>query len=636
MSKASPYREDIDGLRAISVLVILLFHLQLPAFEGGFIGVDVFFVVSGFLITALITAALEEQQFSFRDFYVRRIARLLPALIVVVALSLLAATYIQQPDALIHTAKQSLAAIFSVSNVFFWLQASYWAPAAENYALLHTWSLGVEEQFYLVYPVILVLCFRFGGKRGVVGILVLITLVSFYGFEQHRLQHATATFYLTPYRMYEFSIGGLAALLRPRLSLFTGTPLASGLATILGIALVLFSTLALNEFSYLLNAYLMWVPLTGAVLTLLAGPSPVAAQLLQNRVMLWLGKTSYSIYLVHWPIITLYRYLYGASLSYTEQVILLIVILACSELLCRFVERGFRLQGQNGRTAFGFTRRRVLQSVAISLLAVTGLSALLQYSGGLPGRIPPEARSLLALRPAEDMGRQIRFLERNCLPYSQELCGERDPQRQNILLLGDSRALDLYVALRHAYPQASVRASYAMGCAPVFSSSASISHFFADCASFNKQRLQKALESPDDDIIFLAQAFNQWRNEAIVETVATLREAGKQVWVLGDFRMIKQFSPIEITIDQIRFKSRFGQVEDFLVDTPFALDETLGGEIEALGARYISNKPFFFDGQYRFSDATSGELYTNDGKHLTNYGAARFGDYLRIHHPLPK
>ncbi len=203
------------------------------------------------------------------------------------------------------------------------------------------------------------------------------------------------------------------------------------------------------------------------------------------------------------------------------------------------------------------------------------------------------------------------------------------------MLLGDSRALDLYVALRHAYPQASVRASYAMGCAPVFSSSASISHFFADCASFNKQRLQKALESPDDDIIFLAQAFNQWRNEAILETVATLREAGKQVWVLGDFRMIKQFSPIEITIDQIRFRSRFGQVEDFLVDTPFALDETLGEEMEALGARYISNKPFFFDGQYRFSDATSGELYTNDGKHLTNYGAARFGDYLRIHHPLP-
>jgi peptidoglycan/LPS O-acetylase OafA/YrhL len=146
------YHKEIDGLRAISVLVIILFHLKVNFFQGGFIGVDVFFVVSGYLITQIISSNLNSGQFSFTDFYIRRTTRILPALVLTVLITLLAAIYLQQPQALVHTARQSVWTLLSVSNFFFWSQTGYWNIAAEKYVLLHTWSLGVEEQFYLLWP----------------------------------------------------------------------------------------------------------------------------------------------------------------------------------------------------------------------------------------------------------------------------------------------------------------------------------------------------------------------------------------------------------------------------------------------------------------------------------------------------
>lgn len=175
----SGYHKEIDGLRAIAVLVIIFFHMKIPGFRGGFIGVDVFFVLSGFLITQIIVSSLETGQFSFRDFYIRRVTRIIPALAVTVAAVLLCSLYLQQPQALVHTAQQSIYALLSVSNMFFWSESNYWAPSAEKFTLLHTWSLGVEEQFYLVYPLILFVAHRLGGLRGVVTLL-LLTLVCGY------------------------------------------------------------------------------------------------------------------------------------------------------------------------------------------------------------------------------------------------------------------------------------------------------------------------------------------------------------------------------------------------------------------------------------------------------------------------
>ena len=152
------YRPDIDGLRAISVLLVLGFHLGLDSMPGGFVGVDAFFVISGYLITSIINGSFARGDFSFVRFYVRRTRRIFPALFVTVLLALVAGAFIQSPFSLARLAESGLAAMFSVSNIFFWSHSDYFAPDAKMQVLLHTWSLGVEEQFYLVWPAILILC----------------------------------------------------------------------------------------------------------------------------------------------------------------------------------------------------------------------------------------------------------------------------------------------------------------------------------------------------------------------------------------------------------------------------------------------------------------------------------------------
>jgi peptidoglycan/LPS O-acetylase OafA/YrhL len=313
---SSTYHREIDGLRAVSVLVIILFHLGVSSFEGGFIGVDVFFVISGFLITRIIASGLAAGQFSFRDFYIRRSTRILPALVATIVLILPIAMYLQQPAALVHTAQESLSALFSVSNIFYWAESGYWESAAGKYPLLHTWSLSVEEQFYLVYPALLVIAHRIAGVRGVLYLLTGIALVGTAASEWAIQVDGSAAFYATPLRFYEFAFGGLAAMI-PGLTAVQKSPRLSGAVTLAGLALILHACLIFSE-STPLPGIRMLGPVLGAVLVLLAGPSPVARIVLMNPMASWIGKASYSLYLIHWPIIVFYRAYFGTNLSGAE------------------------------------------------------------------------------------------------------------------------------------------------------------------------------------------------------------------------------------------------------------------------------------------------------------------------------
>ena len=246
----SAYRSEIDGLRALSVLVILLFHLQVTRFGGGFIGVDVFFVISGFLITNIILKELEGGQFSFRQFYARRIARIIPALVVTIGLSLLAAMVLFIPQALEHAMQQGLAALYSVSNIFFWMEKDYWSPDAKSFLLLHTWSLGVEEQFYLFYPLLLFLCHRLFGVRGVWLLMLVLVAGGTIAAEQVVWRDRSAAFYMAPFRLNEFALGGLGGLLMPRVAQLQGrlTVLTSA-GTAAGLGLIFYSAVTYSFFT---------------------------------------------------------------------------------------------------------------------------------------------------------------------------------------------------------------------------------------------------------------------------------------------------------------------------------------------------------------------------------------------------
>jgi peptidoglycan/LPS O-acetylase OafA/YrhL len=632
MSNTS-YHKEIDGLRAIAVLVIILFHMQIPGFSGGFIGVDVFFVVSGFLITQIVVSNLDAGQFTFRDFYVRRVTRIIPALAVTVAAVLLCALYFQLPKALVHTAQQSIYALLSVSNLFFWSESNYWAPAAESFALLHTWSLGVEEQFYLVYPLMLFIAHRVGGSRAVVTILLLTFVGSLYANVIASRRFPDAAFYLTPFRFYEFALGGLGTFLMPRLRGLQKVGWFSSAATLLGVMAIL-ATTYFSVWLMLFPGVGMLLPLSGALLIILAGSSPGARLLLCNPLMSWMGKISYSLYLVHWPAVVFYRQYVESNPALLELSGLFVAILVLAELLNRFVERRFRLSRGGSATAGGIPARTTLWYTGSAVLFILIVAGTLVAAGGWPSRLSPEVRALAEMDPQVDRVARRQYLESTCTPAGEIFCGSRSPEKTNIFLLADSRGTDIYIALREAYPQANIMVSYAIGCPPTFTPVLGSRKFFDRCPEFNRSRLAEALGAADEDVIFLAADLSERTGEAMLDTVRRLREAGKTVFMLGEFRITRKKSPIDIAIGALRFRNE-NYLERFIVEDPFKLDGDYAARVNALGAVYVSNKPFFFDGRYHLHDRQTGTLLTEDGIHLDAFGAKKFGQYLRENYPLP-
>lgn len=627
------YHYEIDGLRAIAVVVIILFHLKVAGFAGGFIGVDVFFVVSGYLITQIIVFNLAEGSFSFKDFYIRRSTRILPALLATILVILPLAMYLQQPASLVHTAKESIYAVFSLSNFYFWSETSYWAPSSEKYVLLHTWSLGVEEQFYLVYSLLIFAGHRMAGMKGVIVLLLVTAVLGAIGREIILKTDRSAAFFFTPLRFYEFALGGLAATLTG-LKALQKSPWASGGATLLGLVLILYGCVYFNQFTALPGITIL-VPLTGALLILLAGPSHSARILLMNPVMSWLGKTSYSLYLVHWPIIVFYRGYHGSHLTLLEQAGLFLLILVVAMLLNRCVERRFRLSHDGKTTVNGVSSRSVLLGTLVAVVLISTTSALLVATRGWPSRLPDGAQALMDINPRADTQLRIKRLKEQCTPHGEIFCGKHRPGETNILLLADSRGPDMYIALKVAFPDANIQTSFAMGCAPVFSPSGSWSPFFAGCPELNEARLKIALDAPAEDIIFLAQNLIDGRSVAALETVKRLREAGKTVYLLGQFVFVENKSPVEISIDMLRFDLEGTELSKYLVAEPFKLDQEYADQVRKMGAVYISNKSFFYDGSYHYTDRETGKLLTFDGNHLNILGAEKFGIYLRENYPLP-
>lgn len=346
------YRPDIDGLRAIAVLAVVIFHLGVPGFQGGYVGVDVFFVISGYLITSLILAQHAEGRFSFAQFYARRVRRLFPPLIATVLATTLACAIILEPYDMIAYGRAAVATLFSVSNILFFSEAGYWDSASELKPLLHTWSLGVEEQFYLLWPATIVGLLAWRGARGLALPLLVITLTGAALCIAYTAINAAAAFYLLPFRIFQFALGALviplAGTARVRQLRQARWGHASALSA--GLVLILFAVFTFDA-GTLFPGSAALVPSLGAALVLLAGSrwedaSPLnnkgpLTRLLDNPPSLWVGRASYAMYLVHWPMVALHRYEAGREPTATAQVLLAVAIVAATWLLHYGVERRF-------------------------------------------------------------------------------------------------------------------------------------------------------------------------------------------------------------------------------------------------------------------------------------------------------
>lgn len=330
------YRKEIDGLRAISVLPVVLFHSGAPAFSGGYIGVDIFFVISGYLITSILVYELNAGDFSIINFYERRARRILPALFFVIVACMPFAWLWMSPVLFQDFAESIIAVVFFGSNFLFWMEDGYFAQAAELKPLLHTWSLAVEEQYYLFFPLLLMLLWRRGYKT-VFWVIAALAIASLILSEYASKNMVTANFYLTPTRSWELLSGSIAALLMERREIRPNRILSA-----IGLGMIIFSIFLFDGNTRFPSLYTL-IPVVGAVfIVLFAQRGTEVARLLSTPILVGVGLVSYSAYLWHQPLFAFARIKSAGEPSEILMLCLVVMAFVLGAISWRFVEQPFR------------------------------------------------------------------------------------------------------------------------------------------------------------------------------------------------------------------------------------------------------------------------------------------------------
>ena len=380
----SRWRPEIDGLRAIAVIPVVLFHAMPDRVPNGYLGVDVFFVISGYLITRLIVAEVQDGRFSYRGFIVRRMRRILPALGLVCLVTTLGACLFLSPSSLQSFGASLAATSVFVSNLYFWQLVDYFGPAAEQLPLLHAWSLSVEEQFYLLYPLCLVwLLHRLPARAVLVMALMLVASALVWAAMAESMP--VARFYLLPTRAWELLAGALIAL-----GSGSANPDVQRSGWVAAVALVLLTALLMSPVDLgSLLAPVSVVALSACIIGF-SGSSGLAGRCLSIRPLVAVGLVSYSLYLWHQPVLVFAR---QRNLDPSIPIVLAAIVpllLALSWLSWRFVERPVRQRDR-------FTDRQVVAVCLGGSMALAGVGGALVASGGMPQRFGPEAQKLFAL-----------------------------------------------------------------------------------------------------------------------------------------------------------------------------------------------------------------------------------------------
>ena len=318
------YRPEIDGLRALAVVPVILFHAGFEFFSGGFVGVDVFFVISGYLITTILIEDIENKRFSIVNFYERRARRILPALFFVMLVCIPFAWMWMLPDPLENFGQSIVATTLSANNVLLYLTSGYWDLASEFKPLLHTWSLGVEEQYYVVFPLLLLLTWQLG-KGVVLASIVCLSVLSFAMSEWLLRENPEAAFSLIHTRAWELFAGSLAAFVVQKQGVQKNNLLA-----LVGLATIVFSIFFYDETTPFPGSYTL-VPVVGVVLFVMyAEKETIAAKFLSIRGFVGIGLISYSAYLWHQPLFALAKIYKQTEPSYQINIMLIVATFVLS------------------------------------------------------------------------------------------------------------------------------------------------------------------------------------------------------------------------------------------------------------------------------------------------------------------
>ena len=424
------YRSDIDGLRAVAVLLVLFFHTDC-GFSGGYIGVDVFFVISGFLITGLIIKNQQKKQFSLAMFWGRRIKRIVPAAFVVVVVTLLAGAWILLPEDYEQLAESTIYQQLMLANHFFYQHLNYFDGPAETKALLHTWSLAVEEQFYLVFPLLLIFLRRYSNRVAALSLAVL-AILSFAYSHWATNNTPSAAFFLLPSRMWELLVGALlvyAPLPKAKSQQWLEFASFVGISGIFAAGLLFDATTPFPGTAALVPCFATALIIYSNVHT-----QTKIGRLLSNKGMVFIGLISYSLYLWHWPILALLRYNTNQPLTTASQCAALGLSLLCGWLSWKYIETPFRRGFQNIKL------RRTLTITAACATALIIASIWIDHSKGLTWRLPADVYQLIQ---DNEVPKRFRSNTEQVKTGVLPLLGSVDNSQQPIdfLIWGDSHAM---------------------------------------------------------------------------------------------------------------------------------------------------------------------------------------------------
>ncbi|MFZ4541316.1 MAG: acyltransferase family protein [Rickettsiales bacterium] len=608
------YRADIDGLRALAILPVLLFHVGATAFSGGYVGVDIFFVISGYIIARVLLDDLAAGRFSILTFYERRIRRIFPALLFVMVLTWLVAYVLLLPSDFVDYSKSLVGASAFISNVYFWKFSGYFENSALLRPLLHTWSLSVEEQFYIFMPAAMFFIHRYCGKRWV--LLLVPAMVSSFALSVYALKVGpTANFFLLPTRAWELLLGALLAVAPPPAIQSRWVNEVIAIIAVVMIGWAVFHFTEATPFPGP-NALL---PCVGAALLIYLGSHQLT---LVGRVLSWkpivgIGLISYSLYLIHWPIAVMMRHYTLRGPTPVEMFGMVVVSVVLAIFSWKYVEQPFRKPRNRA------PRRQVLLVGMVTMLLMAGLG----YAGvaikGFPFRFAD------FVEPVEEKSNHWRngqcFFEGDAdyKLWNAKDCTLTHGRGETVLLWGDSYAAHYVpgiVAVEKRVPYRVLQYTFA-GCPPVLSYA---SYARPNCQKFNSRALDIIKEENVTQLILSARWVDlQLRGLGELRgTLETLAKLGVKVTVIGQ-------SPMFTTnVRSIAYRMHAGEDAAWSISTPAKLNAELKGYSD--GARFIDPIAALCEGDvcaYR----AGGEFLYSDSGHFSLVGSEMaVGKYVPV------
>lgn len=573
------YRADIDGLRALAVLPVVLYHVGVPGFAGGFVGVDIFFVISGYLICGMIDQDIRDGTFSLGNFYKRRILRILPALFVMFAVTGVLAYVYCLPVEFEDFSKSLASAVASVSNVYFAQTAGYFDAPAEIKPLLHTWSLGVEEQFYFVAPLLMLLLYRLAPRRAKL-LLALAAALSLAAAILMSYRNTTFVFYLTPFRAWELALGALLSIkFIPSPATAWGRNVVGGigLALLLGV-IVLGSPSA----PLLLMTGLAAAGATMVIASSERGMSSIG-KLLSLPPLVFVGLISYSLYLWHWPLVVFQRTdaLFVPESASMAKLVLVAASFGLAILSWKFVELPFRAMAR--RTS----RPAVFATASAAMASAFAACVMILLSDGAPFRFPDRVVAIgswLAYDASSAFRTGKCFLATNRQQIDVDACMTMDKRRPNYLLVGDSHAAHLWFGLSSAMPEVNVMQATASMCRPAIPAISALDT--RACPKLMQFVFNDFLVHNRVDKVLLAASWKDEDIPALSAAIDALKARGTEVVVLGPIVEYDRALP-RLLADQIRRGTGFA-ANDRRTPGIRERDQTMSRIVTARGATYLS------------------------------------------------